>query len=236
VKKCSASSGGYQCVGVPTDNPTKVELVPSCQTCGCPGNKNCSDGTCVQRSDIPESFNWADKGVITPIRDQGYCGSCWDFAGVAAVEAMYNIEHKTTGGSIDLSEQELLSCGNVGSCDGGGIESGLSYIQQKGIGTESCFPYQMNDSAACIECPTRHGFSAFRNVNTELFRFVMENGPIPITIDVGEPYMHAVLMIGWSKEGDIYIKNSWGGGENQFYAPISYLNFKGPSYQPTGTY
>jgi C1A family cysteine protease len=190
----------------------------------------------VQKNGLPESFNWADKGMITPIRDQGYCGSCWDFGAVAAVEAMYNIEHNTPGYDIDLSEQELLSCGNVGGCGGGSPEQALAYIREKGIGTESCFPYQTNDTAECVQCSVRHGAGAFRNPTGDLFKFVMENGPLPIAIDVGQPELHEVLMIGWSKEGDIYIKNSWGGGPNQFYAPISFLQYRGPTSQPTGTY
>ncbi|MCX6761423.1 MAG: hypothetical protein NTY33_01045, partial [Candidatus Moranbacteria bacterium] len=208
VNQCSNSSRGFQCAGVPSNAPTHLELIVACPTCECPGYKSCQgDHTCVNDTGLPESFSWANKdGVnwLSPSKSQGGCGSCWDFAAVAAVEAMYNIEHGA-GSSPDLSEQAVLSCSKAGTCNGGDPTSALVYIA-KGIVTESCSPYSGIDTTACVDqCGTKHGFSSLRSPSGNLFRFVYENGPVPILTDDGN---HAVLMIGWTKEGYINIKDS----------------------------
>ena len=62
-------------------------------------------------------FDWRLLGGMTPVKDQGQCGSCWDFAATGAFEAAYLI---ATGDTMDFSEQQVLSC-NAGSssCAGG---------------------------------------------------------------------------------------------------------------------
>jgi C1A family cysteine protease len=82
---------------------------------------------------------------MTPVKDQGSCGSCWAFGPVGAVEAIYNIEHGTHK-NIDLAEQELVSpCfgnGNAGDCWWGFAKRSLEYMNTEGLVAESKFPYQ----------------------------------------------------------------------------------------------
>jgi len=67
--------------------------------------------------DLPPTFNWADSGKVTPVRNQGGCGSCWDFAATAAFEAIYKIQRQV---DLDFAEQQVLSCYSGGwGCDGG---------------------------------------------------------------------------------------------------------------------
>ena len=94
---------------------------------------------------IPTSKNWVSSGAVTPIKNQGACGSCWAFAVTAAVESAYLISKAKT---VDLSEQNVLDCasnakyGNYG-CDGGFMDSAFQYIiDNKGIDTESFYPYK----------------------------------------------------------------------------------------------
>ena len=57
----------------------------------------------------PASVDWRKKGhVITGIKDQGVCGSCWAFAAIAALESARAI---AGGDPDDFSEQQLLDCG-----------------------------------------------------------------------------------------------------------------------------
>ena len=92
---------------------------------------------------LPERFDWREHGILPLIRSQGSCGSCWAFSAVGVVEATYNKEHRTSGTSIDLSEQNLVSnCCGAGSCRGGVASTALSFIKTTGIVDESCFPYQ----------------------------------------------------------------------------------------------
>ena len=243
VNRCSPFTLDKQCVGKKDSagNIIGVELIDACQACGCPGYESCHDGTCVKDPDLPESFTWANKdGVnwMSPVRDQGDCGSCWDFAAVGGLEAMYNVEHGA-GSSPDLSEQSVLSCGNSGGCGGGQPASALSYIQAKGLVVESCSPYggPWADSIPCVDsCAiAKHGFSSFRQVDTDLFRFVYKNGPLPIILN-WKPQGHAVVMIGWTKEGYILYKNSWGGNSYDSWESPNTTMIGPGSAQPYGTY
>jgi C1A family cysteine protease len=96
---------------------------------------------------LPESFDLRDQDVLTPVKHQLNCGSCGEFAAVALFESLVMRE---TGISVDLSEQQIVSC--VPGC---GCRSGcsslkaLEYIKQNGVVSESEFPYLDKDTA-CI--------------------------------------------------------------------------------------
>src|SRR5512139_826087 len=87
------------------------------------------------------TFDWSDstKRYVTPIRNQGSCGSCWAFAAAAALESYTMIKNNLVGQDVDLSEQVLVSCGGAGSCGGGSIGSASNYIRDKGLPLEECF-------------------------------------------------------------------------------------------------
>ena len=101
---------------------------------------------------LPRYFNWRDvyqRDWVTPVKSQGYCGSCWAFAAVGVAEAQYNIALKDPAFDLDLSEEHLVSdCPivdhgvYVGSCCGGYSLMALQYIRDYGIVDEACFPYQ----------------------------------------------------------------------------------------------
>jgi C1A family cysteine protease len=102
---------------------------------------------------LPAEFSWTSwRGVnwMSPVKDQGSCGSCWAFGSVGGVEAAYNIEkeYATDLGRPDFSEQWLVSGhpGMGGSCSGGHAAAALADIQVNGITKENYFPYQ---SAIC---------------------------------------------------------------------------------------
>lgn len=116
--------------------------------------------------DTPEYFNWADlngEDWTTPVRDQGYCGSCWCFAAVALIESTINIQENNSELDLDLSEQYVISClPRAGSCRGGLETNALKYIIDtsvygnycNGIIPESYMRYQADDTIPCEEkCP-----------------------------------------------------------------------------------
>jgi len=135
-------------------------------------------------TELPTSINWASKdgrNYMTSVKNQGSCGSCWAFATLGIVEAMYNIEKglysiepvfllnnslRTEWFSAfyeqnpiriqalnypDFSEQELVSCSTAGDCDGGYRAQACDHVKNSGIVPETCFPYQA-DNVACQRC------------------------------------------------------------------------------------
>ena len=101
---------------------------------------------------LPSHFDWRynNGNWVTPVKDQGDCGSCWDFSAVAQVESWYKITRNELFSDTDLSEQFVLSCSD-GTCDGWSVSSALDFIRDVGVPTEACFHYFANDEVACDE-------------------------------------------------------------------------------------
>jgi C1A family cysteine protease len=110
----------------------------------------------------PASIDWRTTEAITPIKNQGQCGSCWAFSATEAVESQLAL----TGGeeySIELSPQQITSCtpstGSYGclGCNGGFTEGAYAYLQST-VGLTNAFnvPYEqsLTESDATAACPT----------------------------------------------------------------------------------
>ena len=93
--------------------------------------------------ELPSSFDWRDvngTNWMTPVKHQGWCGSCVSFAAVGMLEARIKYLSGISTLEPDFSEQHLLSCGG-GSCSGWYISSALNYLQDYGVPEEECYPY-----------------------------------------------------------------------------------------------
>ncbi len=97
---------------------------------------------------LPSSFDWRDSSIFTPVKSQGNCGSCGEFAAVALTEALIK---RQTGREVDLSEQQIVSCVPGCGCNTGCASlTALEYIRDYGIALETDFPYLGKDTA-CID-------------------------------------------------------------------------------------
>ena len=115
----------------------------------CSATKNASAGT-TERGELPRAVDWRTKGVITPVKNQGHCGSCWTFSTTGTLEAHHCIKHKRDcSGWTGLSEQNLVDC--AGAYDNHGCAGGLpshafEYVRYNGgIDTEDAYAYVGKD-------------------------------------------------------------------------------------------
>ncbi len=198
---------------------------------------------------LPSRFDWRRNNGhwVTPVRNQGACGSCWDFSAVAQVETWYQIVNSNLNSGIDLSEQFVLSCGGAGTCQGGSVEGALSFFQHTGVPMEACFPYRANDkldcSGACADWASQAvtipgwGYVTLNEILIDNLKEAVYRHPVSASYTVFEDFQlygggvyehvwgnivggHAVLIVGWDDDERCWIvKNSWGAdwGEEGYF-------------------
>jgi len=192
----------------------------------------------------PESFgplavniDWRDKKVVTPIKDQGQCGSCWSFSTTGSIEGAWAL---STGKLVSLSEQNLMDCsiahGNLG-CNGGDMGRAMDYVvKNNGIDTEESYPYTAK-LGVCHFSVANVGasISSHKSIATgseSALAAALNTQPVSVAIDASHNSFqlyksgvyyesacsstrldHGVLAIGYGTSGvDDYwiVKNSWG--------------------------
>jgi len=103
----------------------------------------------LSTSNLPENVDWEQTGAVTPIKNQGQCGSCWSFSTSGALEGA---NFSKTGSLTPLSEQQFMDCskdlGNL-SCSGGYINKAYDYAVAHGVMSEQDYPYQALDRNVC---------------------------------------------------------------------------------------
>jgi len=87
----------------------------------------------------PDTVDWVAAGAVTPIKNQGQCGSCWSFSTTGSVEGAYQI---ASGKLVSLSEEDLVECDQVDQgCQGGLMDNAFKFIEKNGIAAESAYGY-----------------------------------------------------------------------------------------------
>jgi C1A family cysteine protease len=200
------------------------------------GATNCGSfsGTGIS---VPASIDWRNKNAVSPVKDQGQCGSCWSFSASGAMEGAWAIHH---GQLYSLSEQELVDCAGIkyGSmgCNGGQMDGAFKYAMDNGMCTENAYPYVSGTTlkaGTCTSCSPVVKVTGCMDVkpnNQKALKEAVANGPVSVAIEADTRYFqsysggiltstscgtnldHGVLVVGYGTEnGQDYwlVKNSW---------------------------
>merc|ERR1719215_451274 len=90
--------------------------------------------------ELAASIDWRTSGVVTPVKDQGQCGSCWAFSTIGGLEGAWKV---ATGELTSMSEQQLMDCSKANNgCGGGNMESAFAYQKTVNVATETSYPYK----------------------------------------------------------------------------------------------
>ncbi|KAL1553194.1 putative cysteine protease rd19d [Salvia divinorum] len=184
----------------------------------------------METEDLPENFDWRQKGAVTDVKMQGSCGSCWAFSTTGAIEGANFI---ATGKLLNLSEQQLVDCDHAcdakeknacdNGCSGGLMTNAYKYlIEAGGIEEENSYPYtgkrgeckfQPNNVAVKVA-----NFTTIPMNENQIAAYMVHHGPLAVGLNAvfmqtyiggvscplicGKRWInHGVLLVGYGSKG-----------------------------------
>jgi len=226
-----------------TDDEFRLKVHGTTGSCFKDNNKLPRISTNSRKNDLPipnappASVDWTTQGVVTPVKNQGDCGSCWAFSTTGAIECEYAIKN---GVLNSLSEQQLVDCsyaeGNLG-CQGGSMDAAFKYVEKEGgLCSETEYPYTGKDgmSESTTRCTTLYNpITSYTDVTKDdstALETAAAAGCVSVAIEAdqyafqyyssgiltgtcGTALDHGVLVVGYGATGgqDYWkVKNSWG--------------------------
>lgn len=190
---------------------------------------------------LPASFDWREKGAVTPVKNQGSCGSCWAFSATGNLEGQNFIKNKKL---VSLSEQNLVDCDHQceveegqqvcdAGCNGGLMWLAFQHVQKNGgLDSEESYAYEGYDDKCRFKNETVavrvSGYKMLPTNDEELAAWLVDNGPVAVAVNaewlqlyfggVSNPYFcdakaldHGVLLVGFGKT------TTWTGKELKYW-------------------
>jgi C1A family cysteine protease len=188
----------------------------------------------LDTTNLADGVNWVTKGAVTPVKNQGQCGSCWSFSTTGAMEGAHFVK---TGKLVSLSEQNLVDCSwlNMG-CNGGMMDRAFGYAESHPLETEADYPYTAKTGLFACKYDKSKGVvdvTTYKDVahnSPDQLKAALNKQPVSIAIEAdqtvfqhytsgvltgsacGTSLDHGVLAVGYGVEnGTEYflVKNSW---------------------------
>jgi len=184
-------------------------------------------------TDIPDSIDWRQLGAVTPVKNQGQCGSCWAFAAVAGLEGLNQIKN---GKLLSFSEQQLVDCAtNCYGCDGAEtLYDALIYTANNGVELEESYPYTARDGTCKYDASKvvfkNSGHKEVTPKSVDQLKAAIAQQPVLVGVQAsslvfqfysggvistlcGNNVDHAVTAVGYGPyngKDAFIVKNSWG--------------------------
>jgi len=193
------------------------------------------------------SVDWRSHSpsVLTPVKNQGHCGSCWAFSATEQIETDVAL---STGHLYTLSPQQITSCDTSdGGCNGGNTETAYKYVEKAGLEAETSYPYTSGTTTKSGTCEYSSSksvvsISGYSTVSSCFLGICSEGkmltqiakSPMSVCVDAetwqtyssgvvgascGTSLDHCVQAVGYNaEEGYWIVRNSWGTswGQNGF--------------------
>jgi len=162
-----------------------------------PGSESPAPAARKVSADLPDSVDWREKGIVSDVKNQGQCGSCWAFATTQIIESYAAL---ATGSLVELSTQQVTSCtpnpvqcGGTGGCYGSIPQLGYTYINLFGHATESDYPYVSGHTMATEDCEYDvmntapvvgiTGYDSMSNDQDAVMEHLANVGPLAVAVD-----------------------------------------------------
>jgi len=184
-----------------------------------------------------EAVDWRETaGVVTPVKDQGMCGSCWAFSTTGSLEGQMMLKKNT---SVSLSESQMVDCSHENyGCNGGLMSLAFRYIKNAGgLESEQSYPYVPRRQSCKFDkskvVAQVSGYTQIRGGEDHLLDAIAQVGPVSVAVAVNRNFQlyhggvfndrycthrlnHAILAVGYGHDEAlgldfIIVKNSWGG-------------------------
>merc|ERR1712048_716669 len=186
--------------------------------------------------DSTAEVDWVSKGAVTPVKDQGQCGSCWAFSTTGGLEGAWEL---SSGNLVSMSEQQFVDCSKQNSgCNGGLMDTAFSWAKSKNVATESSYAYTARDGTCKSSFTTgipKGGVTGYKSVGSLFSKATVAKLESAIDLNLvsiaieadqasfqhytggilasgcGTNLDHGVLAVGYNTaEGYWIVKNSWG--------------------------
>jgi len=206
---------------------------------GQPMKRNSEPNFAYFNGTAPASVDWRDHGAVTPVKNQGQCGSCWSFSTTGAVEGAVYVGSKTL---VSVSEKQLVDCATTrnNGCNGGLMDYAFEYIiSNGGLDTEADYPYEP-EQGTCnrvkekTHAVTIKGYQDVQPNSVDDMKSALAQSTVSVAIEAdkeafqlysggvldkkecGTQLDHGVLAVGYTaSDNSLYpnafiVKNSWG--------------------------